>query len=857
LIAALDERFFSRIEVDPAWIREIQKASARGALVHVLGRPSLPDFLALDYLARRHALPPIRFVSETRMRLLHASAGQSPVDLLLPRSEPTELRTALRQGGSAVVFLRDSNSPQRVPARAGVEEGEDLLFTLFELQRKQSEPILLLPQVFVWTKRPEPDSIRPTDLLLEPREWPNAFFSVAQFLINYQSVTLRMGEPLELGEVLRDPDRLSDTELGRKVAFTILRRLDRERRAVTGPAEKAPDRVRHEIMRSPRLRAAIEDLAGEREQDRAVLRGQVMAMLRELQAVPDTTARMTLGLLFRGVFERAYAGFEVDPEDVERVRQASRQGMLVLLPSHKSYFDYLFLSYIFNQLNLPMPLIAAGDNLNFFPAGALLRRGGAFFIRRSFGGDRLYAAVVDAYIRRLIRDGHPIEVYLEGTRSRTGKLLAPKFGLLNMIVDACLAVSQQAAFFVPISIGYEHLVDARAHQRELIGGEKTKENAKGLLKARSILRHRYGRINLQMGQILTLREVSQELGYSDDQVLTPAKRRALVTRLGNRSMDEINRVTSVTPGSLTALVLLNDPPRRESPHRELYLRARRLLGVLQSMGARVSPAATRASSTLDPEAFREALQMFLDAELVSIVQPGGRARRRFWSSRPRAEEDATYRVPDGGRLALDTSKNMNIHFFVERSLVAIAVLMGSEPPELSTVQERVRKLSRLLKHEFRFHADASFEQIFQRTVAAMLEAGELSELGGSLDSGPGGQGWSGRSRLVTYANILKNFLEGYRVAARTAVSLTKGPASEKELVKRALALGPRMLSAGDIERREAISKPIFENAFLALLDGEYLRRNGDRLELIESLCTPKAAAAIEGRIAAFSWDSAR
>jgi glycerol-3-phosphate O-acyltransferase len=490
-----------------------------------------------------------------------------------------------------------------------------------------------------------------------------------------------------------------------------------------------------------------------------------------------------------------------------------------------------------------MPLIAAGDNLNFFPAGAVLRRGGAFFIRRSFGGDRLYAAVVDTYIRRLIRDGHPIELYLEGTRSRTGKLLAPKFGLLSMMVDAALAVSQQTTYFVPISIGYEHLVDARAHQRELVGGEKRKENAAGLLTLPKILRYRHGRINLQLGEILTLRDIREELGLPPDGQLPPAKRRAVVTRLGNRVMDEINRVTAVTPGSLAALVLLNDQPQREKSHRNLYRLARYLLEVLAGMGARITPSALRGGSSLHPAAFREAVQMFLDAELVV---PAGRAfgpRSHFWSRRPRASEEAAYLVPDSSRLALDTSKNMVIHFFVERALVAIAVLVaGEHPVAVATVRDRVHKLSHLLKHEFRFRTDASFDEIFERTVADMLSSHALTESQGNLDPGPGGDGASGQSTLLTYANILKNFLEGYRVAARAAASLARGP---------------RMLASGEIERREAISKPIFENALGSLVDDQYLRRHGERLELAESLRTPKAASALEGRIAAFCWGAPR
>src|SRR5690606_21788122 len=137
-------------------------------------------------------------------------------------------------------------------------------------------------------------------------------------------------------------------------------------------------------------------------------------MLEELQARPNSTVLKGMKVVLEWGFNRIYRGIEFDKTDVERIKQASRKGTLVLLPSHKSHIDYLVLSYFFYSQNLILPVIAAGDNLNFQPVGPIFRRCGAFFIRRSFKGDRLYAAVVDAYVRRLIRDGFPIELFLEG-----------------------------------------------------------------------------------------------------------------------------------------------------------------------------------------------------------------------------------------------------------------------------------------------------------------------------------------------------------------------------------------------------------------------------------------------------------
>jgi glycerol-3-phosphate O-acyltransferase len=175
---------------------------------------------------------------------------------------------------------------------------------------------------------------------------------------------------------------------------------------------KPADRVREEIVRSPKLTHAIRQLAGEGRAERMLLTARAYRMLRELEAAPDPETIVAMSTAIQGILNVLYAGLEIDKEGIERVRQAAQRGTLVFLPSHKSHIDYLLLSHVLQKHSLQLPLIAAGDNLSFFPAGPIFRRGGAFFIRRSFHGDRLYAAVVDAYLRRVLRDGWPIEVFI-------------------------------------------------------------------------------------------------------------------------------------------------------------------------------------------------------------------------------------------------------------------------------------------------------------------------------------------------------------------------------------------------------------------------------------------------------------
>jgi glycerol-3-phosphate O-acyltransferase len=851
VLRAIYQLFFDKIQVDEAWVREVRALSERGSIVYVLRSLNFIDFFALDYLTKRYDLPQVRFVNDLGLWILNP-LGKGWLNAILPKnnvSSADELADALEHGGSAALFLKRPPGVLDVATGAsggrGLKEGDELVKTLFQLQRQQSRPIFVVPQVFVWTKFPDKRGTEPFDFLLGSREWPSPARTAAQLLHNFRHVELKLGEPIDLSVFLGESNGASDAVRLRRLNYMVLGRLERERRSVIGPAEKAPERVRHELIRNPRLRAVIDDLVDERN-DRHTLVKRAHEMLKELQATPDRTTIKAMEVVFQRVFTRIYAGIEYDKGDIDRLRAAARQGTLILLPSHKSHVDYLILSYIFNEQNLPLPLIAAGDNLNFFPAGGVFRRGGAFFIRRSFKGDRLYAAVVDAYVRRLIRDGYPIELFLEGGRSRTGKLVAPKFGLLNMVMDAALAVPERPAFFVPVSIGYERVIEASAYERELQGAEKSKEDAAGLLKSRDVLRHRYGRINMQVGQVLSLDDMLRELGLENGQTLSPAKRRGIVTRLGNRVMDEINRVTSITPGALSAMVLLSHK-QRGLPHRELLLRAERLLSVAERQGARLSPALSTNSGKLRNESLREAVQMFVDADLVEVHHPDDPVEKSTDLG-----ENASYVVVAARRLLLDVSKNIIVHFFVERALVACALLSAPHKTEAKGwVRDRVQALSRLFKFEFRFRADRPFEKIFEGTLEIMIQDGELALEGEQLVIGTGRDGWSGLDWLVLYSALLRNFLEGYWVAARVLSELVKAPLADKELLKRGIALGNRAFLAGELERSEAVSKSILQNAFLAFVDHGFLSQRDGKLDLTDGYAHDAGARDISERIRTF------
>jgi glycerol-3-phosphate O-acyltransferase len=852
LLAWVYRRFFESIEVDEAWAKAVREADARGTVVYVLRNVSFVDFLALDYLTKRHGLPRIKFASEMGLWVLEP-LGRGWLNALRPRGPHADgvgLDRAVSSGESAALFLkRPAHLLEGSAGRKGKIEGDPMIRSLFDVQRRSTGRILLAPQVFVWSRSAERRGgnlgASVTDAIFGPREWPGNLRSTAQFLANWRHATLRAGAPVDLTEFLeRESPGATDDVLVRRLTYVLLRRLERERRAIVGPARKASDRLREEVIRSPKLQRVIADMAGEGTAERQVMTARAIAIMRGMEAALDMTAIAALDQVVAQMASRMFSAVEVDLAGIERLRELAKEGTLVLLPSHKSHMDYVVFAWILYRNKLPMPVIAAGDNLNFMPLGPVLRRAGAFFIRRSFSGDRLYAAVVDAYVRRLLKDGSSLEFFIEGGRSRTGKLLPPKLGLLSLVVDAALNVPTRTTWFCPVSIGYERFVEEKAFVRELSGGEKKTEDVRGLVKSLDLMVGRYGRLSVQFGKPLSLDDVLKDLDASarSEELtrLSPPRRRAIITRLAYRVMHEINAVAAVTPGSLVAASLLTHD-HRGLPHVELLSSCERLARTLHRFDARFSPtlAAPEGGGAIRATALAEAVDLFVRAGHVEAHRVG---------------EDTIYVVPPDARLSLDLAKNTIIHFFVSRALIATALRAApGAPMSVAAVRDRVLWLSRLFKFEFTFRADAPFERIFDDELRSLEADGEIARV--ALKAGEVGlvpNGDDGREQFALYGNLVESSVEGYRVAARTLTALLRGGLPAKDVIKRAITTGERMFLAREIGRREAVTRALIENAFSSFVDQGYVERSDGKFTLTASYATAVAVATIESRIAAMA-----
>ncbi len=802
-------RFFRAVSFPEDRTPELRRLAEQGTLVYVMRSAAA---LNLAYFEHAYALRGIPVPS-----VVHGLGGGPWRGLETTRTRrvnSTELAASVAAGECAIIFLRHS---EVFGPRRGAPLTDDPFPELVRRVREAGQRVYLVPQVLVWSRHPGRLQGGVVDALLGTPDSPNLLRTAGEFLYNYRTAFAKVGQPIDLQRFLKEQKEAAgsaggraeaagrstqsneaDLLIARKVRGSLWQHLAREARVVRGPQLKSTERVEDEVLRDRKLKHAIEAVAAEEKVPARELESKARAALQEISAHYSPTAIEVLKPVLDVVFNRIYDGIEVDARGMERLRRAAAKSSLVLCPSHKSHIDYLILSKVLYDAGMTPPHIAAGANLSFFPLGPIFRSGGAFFLRRSFKGDKLYGAVFRAYVKRLMHDGFSQEFFIEGGRSRTGKVLAPKLGLLSMEVDAWLEGASQDVSFVPIAIDYEKIVEGKEYASELAGGEKRKEDIGGLLRTPQVLRSRYGRIYIQVDEPVSLRDFMRERKLDPDEH-TPEQRRVLVQVLAHRIVWGISRSATLTPAALVSAAVLAHRQRGLSSH-AMGERIEFLRNTAERGGARLSRVLYEApSDPLSEGPIREALEL--------LCQDG--------SIRKTTALGETYFTPvDERRSQLCFYKNTLLQHFVASALVSTAVLSFREGhPQLDEARERTLWLSRLFKLEFVYRVDATFEQIFDETVKFCVELGILEKpQSGTLRPAS----IAARDRLELMRDLIRDFMEGYWVAAEALEELrAAGELETRELVRRALDRGRAAFLAGGITEPEALSKPTLETAIQA------------------------------------------
>ena len=535
------------------WIRPAVLPDEPGELIapagtricYVLEYGGLADRLALEQACERHGLP---------------LAGDG---LVFAGQEESTALIVLRSPRGLLFRRRRKQIPARLErlVAAALGGGEDEL--------------LLVPVAVYWGRAPEKE-----------RSWFKVLFSeqwdiagrTRKFLTTllYGRATLvHFSDPLAVRRIATDGvgARLAARKISR-----ILRVHFRQRRVATlGPDLSHRRTLVNGVVRSASVRAVISQEARGDGRKRERLRRKARDYAREIAADMSYPMVRFLDKVLTWAWHQLYDGIRLS--GIERVQSVAEGRELVYVPCHRSHMDYILLSYVLYHQGLSLPHVAAGVNLNLPVVGSILRRGGGFFLRRSFRGNRLYAAVFYAYLRALITRGFSIEYFVEGGRSRTGRLLRPKGGMLVMTVEAFLQDPRRPVVFVPVYFGYEKLVEGKAFISELSGEQKKKETVVGAVRSLRTLRDYFGEVYVNVGEPLELTALLDQHrpGWRQEELVEgerPPWLSEVVGDLERRIMWRINAAAAVTPISLLALTLLATPRQtmaESTLHRQLTL----------------------------------------------------------------------------------------------------------------------------------------------------------------------------------------------------------------------------------------------------------------------------------------------
>lgn len=809
LFRGFARRFFRHFGLDAATVERLQQCEADGSVVYVMRYASRLDYFLFNALFIREGLRLSSFANGIRfyyyrplvelLRIAWRTRGAKAPD----REDLRRTARELVQGGaSSFLFLRTARLGVGGRRRAALEERAelDLLEEMVSSVWDSERPVHVVPLAIFWRKGPRARR-RFLNLFYGAATRPSDLAKVTSFLTTYRDLAVKVGDPIDLAGFIRTRRAQGEHAVARTVRRTILTFLYREEKAVEGPTLRPFPKVLEVVVAEPRVQAALRARSEERNVPVSRARAEAEKMLREIAANMNSTFLAILAAAVGSVVRRLFAKIEIS--GLDNVAEYAKRHPIVLVPSHRSYFDFVLVSISFYNNYLIPPHIAARDNMGFGPFGFLWRRAGAFFLRRSFD-DPLYKEVFRAYVAYLVSEGVTQEFFIEGGRSRTGKTLAPRLGILSWEVDAFLDTARRDLFFVPLAITYERLVEEGAMVDELEGGEKQDESMLGLVRARKFLQRRFGSVFINFGEPISLAEALGDRRRSFSEEATPeavVAKRAFVANLGNRIVERINWATVANATAVAACALLGER-RRGMLRSELAERMQQVVDLLHLQDVRLTPALAA-----DEGRFDESIASMLRMDLIRSAKD------------PRGE---ILFFEESKRRALDFYRNSILQYLALPSWLARRLLAGPAGPE---ARRELAEWLDLFYTEFftprgevlASHIDA-FADHFERH-------GWLERSGGELRATE-----KGRNGFRFLAEQTRGIVEAYYCACAAVEALPEGEErmSLKDLHKAASDQFERAVLIGEVDRREAANPVTFSNALDLLLRLRVLARTEEQ-----------------------------
>ncbi len=497
-------------------------------VLFVLQKPSISDLAVLDTECRKAGLP---------RPVLPVAVG----DLMEP---------------AAYFYLNPPSGWFGRQNKRGISPTLDRVVSA--LSESSIDDAQIIPVSVFWGQSPDRETSPWKLLFADSWAVTGRLRRVVSILILGRKTRVQFSPPIDMRELVAQ-------NKGHERTLRMVQRILRvhfrnQKTAAIGPDVSHRRNLVKGLIHGPQVRQAIAEEA-EREGipvDKA--EAQALRYGNEIASDYTYTVIRFLEVVLSWFWNKIYDGIKVN--HIEGVQDVAQGHEVIYVPCHRSHIDYLLLSYLLFRNGLTPPHIAAGINLNMPVIGGLLRRGGAFFMRRTFKGNPLYTAVFNEYLHTLFSKGFPVEYFVEGGRSRTGRMLQPKTGMLAITLRSFLRDNRLPVVFIPVYIGYERVLEGRTYLGELRGASKKKESIFDIFKVIGALKQRFGQVWVNFGEPIKLAEfLDSEQPDWRKQTLAPQFRpdwlSAATNRLGDKVAQHLNEAAAINPVNLVALALLS------------------------------------------------------------------------------------------------------------------------------------------------------------------------------------------------------------------------------------------------------------------------------------------------------------
>ncbi len=472
------------------------------------------------------------------------------------------------QSSHAHFFLSQDKGLILQRERSETPELLDQLLT--RVEQNPEEDVQLVPVTVLWGRSPDKEQSALKLLFDWNFSLGGRFRKFIAILLHGRQTMVHFNSAMSLREIADNSD--DHARNVRKVGRILRVHFRQQKASVIGPDLSHRRTLVDGLIHTPKIQQAIASEASAQEISLIEAEARARKYANEIASDYSMPVLRFLDIVLTWFWNKLYSGVKIS--HIEGLKDISQTHTIVYVPCHRSHIDYLLLSYVLYYEGLPPPHVAAGINLNMPVVGTILRKGGAFFMRRTFRGNPLYSTVFHEYMYTLTSKGFATEYYVEGGRSRTGRTLQPKTGMLSITLRSFLRDQRRPVAFVPVYVGYEKLMEMSSYVGELRGKSKTKESPLDIFRTLAELKKEFGKAWLTFGEPIDLGkmldvEVPQwrELDISEDK---PEWLKKVTNKLGDRIASSINSAAVLNPVNLVATTLLS-APRHALGEEELIL----------------------------------------------------------------------------------------------------------------------------------------------------------------------------------------------------------------------------------------------------------------------------------------------